>query len=207
MPLVTRVFRGYAWAGHKTRVEGNMKRILLAILAAAIAPLAVSARQGAAPAAAAPEANPVSSALRGIVARESREVVAAADEMPADKYSYHPTPAQMTFGHLVVHMATFNFGMCSTISGVAAPKQDLNETDPKDKLVGALKASFDFCTTSLANLDDSKLGEQLPFFGGRTASRATLMFVLAADFADHYSTEASYLRLNGLLPPSAQPRK
>jgi len=179
-----------------------MKRILLVILAAALTPLAASAQQ-----AAAPEANPVSSALRAIVARESKEVVAAADEMPADKYSYHPTPAQMTFGHLVVHMATFNFGMCATISGVAAPKQDLKETDSKDTLVNALKASFDFCSTSLANLDDSKLGEQLPFFGGRTATRATLMFVLAADFADHYSTEASYLRLNGLLPPSAQPRK
>lgn len=179
-----------------------MKRILLVILAAALAPLAASAQQ-----APAPEANPVSSALRSIVTRESREVVAAADEMPADKYSYHPTPAQMTFGHLVVHMATFNFSMCSTISGVAAPKQDLQESDSKDKLVGALQASFDFCSSSFANLDDSKLGEQLPFFGGRTASRATLMFVLAADFADHYSTEASYLRLNGLLPPSAQPRK
>jgi len=179
-----------------------MKRILLVILAAALAPLAASAQQ-----APAPEANPVSNALRGIVVRESRDVVAGAEEMPGDKYSYHPTPAQMTFGHLVAHMATFNFGMCSTISGIAAPKQDLNETDPKDKLVSALKGSFDFCTTSLANLDDSKLGEQLPFFGGRTASRATLMFVLAADFADHYSTEASYLRLNGLLPPSAQPRK
>ena len=89
-----------------------------------------------------------------------------------------------------------------------APKSDpLAETDPKDKLVDALKASFDFCTQSLANLDDSKLGEQLPFFGGRTAPRATLMFVLASDFSDHYSTEASYLRMNGLLPPTAQPRK
>jgi curli biogenesis system outer membrane secretion channel CsgG len=184
-----------------------MKRVLLVILAAALAPLAASAQQSAAPAAA-PEANPVSSALRGIVARESRVVVAGAEEMPEDKYSYHPTPDQMTFGQLVAHMATFNFGMCSTISGVPAPKMDaLAGTDPKDKLVGALKGSFDFCTSSLANLDDSKLGEQLPFFGGRTASRATLMFVLAADFADHYSTEASYLRLNRLLPPSAQPRK
>jgi DinB superfamily len=180
-----------------------MKRIFLVILAAALTPLAASARQGATP-----EANPVSSALRAIVARESRVVVAAAEEMPADKYSYHPTPAQMTFGHLVAHMATSNFGLCSTISGVPAPKQhDLQGTDPKDKLVSALKASFDFCTRSLADLDDSKLGEPLPFFGGRTAPRATLMFVLASDFSDHYSTEASYLRLNGLLPPTAQPRK
>jgi hypothetical protein len=177
--------------------------MFLVILAAALVPFAAPAQQ-----APAPDANPVSSALRAIVARESRVVVAGAEEMPADKYSYHPTPEQMTFGKLVAHMATSNFGLCSTISGVPAPKSDpLAETDPKDKLVGALKASFDFCTQSLANLDDSKLGEQLPFFGGRTAPRATLMFVLASDFADHYSAEASYLRLNGLLPPTAQPRK
>jgi uncharacterized damage-inducible protein DinB len=184
-----------------------MKKLFFMVLAAALAPLAISAQQGAPPPAA-PEANPVSNALRGIVARESRVVVAAADEMPADKYSFHPTPEQMTFGKLVAHMATSNFGLCSTISGVPAPKQDdLKETDPKDTLVGALKASFDFCTQSLASLDDSKLAEPLPFFGGRTVSRATLMFVLADDFFDHYSTAATYLRLNGLLPPTAQPRK
>jgi hypothetical protein len=31
------------------------------------------------------------------------------------------------------------------------------------------------------------------------------MIDIVADWADHYSTEASYLRLNGILPPSAQP--
>jgi hypothetical protein len=190
----------------KSGLEGNMKRMFLVILAAALVPFAASAQQ--APAPSAPDPNPVSNALRAIVARESRVVVAGAEEMPADKYSYHPTPDQMSFGKLVAHMAESNFGLCSTISGVPAPKSDpLAETDPKDKLVDALKASFDFCTQSLANLDDSKLGEQLPFFGGRTAPRATLMFVLASDFSDHYSTEASYLRMNGLLPPTAQPRK
>jgi hypothetical protein len=33
------------------------------------------------------------------------------------------------------------------------------------------------------------------------------MIVLTDDFADHYSSAATYLRLNGLLPPTAQPRK
>ena len=41
----------------------------------------------------------------------------------------------------------------------------LSETDPKDKLVSALKASFDFCTQTLAKVDDSNLGEQLTLFG------------------------------------------
>jgi hypothetical protein len=38
-------------------------------------------------------------------------------------------------------------------------------------------------------------------------SRAMMMLVIATDWADHYSTAASYLRLNGILPPTAQPKK
>jgi hypothetical protein len=33
------------------------------------------------------------------------------------------------------------------------------------------------------------------------------MLSLSNDWADHYSAAAIYLRLNGLLPPTAQPRK
>jgi hypothetical protein len=32
------------------------------------------------------------------------------------------------------------------------------------------------------------------------------MIALSNDFADHYSIVAIYLRLNGLLPPTAQPK-
>lgn len=149
--------------------------------------------------------NPVSDAVRSILERNSKNIVAAADEMPADKYSYRPTAEQMTFGHLVMHMAGSNNLLCSKISGEASPAgEKLSETDPKDKLVAALKSSFDFCTQALAKVDDSNLGEELTLFGGRTATRAAAMIALTDDFADHYSAAASYLRLNGLLPPTAQ---
>jgi hypothetical protein len=157
--------------------------------------------------ASAPESNPVSNAVRYGVERASKNMVAAADEMPADKYSFHPTPAQMSFGKLVSHMIGSNYGLCSKISGVAAPSEEKSsETDPKDKLVSSLRASFDFCTQSLAKVDDSNLGEQLTGFGGRKLSRAAAMIALTNDFADHYSMAAIYLRLNGLLPPTAQPK-
>ena len=35
-------------------------------------------------------------------------------------------------------------------------------------------------------------------------SRAGALVTIVVDWADHYSTAASYLRLNGLLPPSAK---
>ena len=164
------------------------------------------AQQSAAPAAPAAktEANPIASHLRDDVADNAKNMVAAADEMPADKYSFSPTPQQMTFAHLIVHAVRLNYGMCSTISGQAKPDVKAAEADGKDKLVAALKTSFDYCTTALANVDDSKLGDSLPFFGGRTISRGGMMMTLSAEFADHYSMAAMYLRLNGLLPPTAK---
>ena len=152
--------------------------------------------------------NPVSDAVRSILDRASKNMVAAADEMPADKYSYRPTPEQMTFGHLVMHMAGSNNFLCSKISGEPAPPAEkLTEADPKEKLVAALKLSFDFCTQALAKADDSNLDQEMTLFGGRKATRAATMIALTNDFADHYSAAASYLRLNGLLPPTAQKKE
>lgn len=149
--------------------------------------------------------NPVSEAVRSLVARQGKNMIAAAEEMPADKYSYHPTPAQMTFGHLVMHIAQSNDFLCSKIAGTQPPARlKLVDTDPKDKLVTALKDSFDYCTTALEKADDSNLGATMNFFGGRTVTKAFVMINLTDDLYDHYSAQAAYLRLNGLLPPTAQ---
>jgi hypothetical protein len=56
-------------------------------------------------------------------------------------------------------------------------------------------------------VDDSKLGEQMMLFGNHPFSRAAVLIVLSDDWYDHYGTQAVYLRLNGILPPTAQPEK
>lgn len=149
--------------------------------------------------------NPVSDALRSVEQRRGKNLVDAAEEMPADKYGFKPTPAQMTFGEVMVHLAEGNDFLCSTISGVQAPERSkVAATDAKDKLVARLKETFDFCAAALAKLDDSKLGDKVPWFGKREASRAQAVLVTVDDWADHYSQVAIYLRLNGLLPPTAK---
>jgi hypothetical protein len=153
-----------------------------------------------------PSANPVSDALRQGLTRSSKNMIAAAEAMPAEKYSFKPTPDQITFAHLTLHIADSNTRFCSAISGVAAPEAPkLAETDAKDKLLSALKASFDFCSSSLAKVDDSHLADSIPLFPNRSFSRAGVMFILSGSWADHYSAQSMYLRLNGVLPPTAQP--
>jgi hypothetical protein len=160
--------------------------------------------------------NPVSDAVRQALARESKNLVAAAELLPAEKYDFHPTPAQMTFGQLIAHVTQTNAALCAGISGSTpdaahysrlAPSalQALAGTDPKPTLVEAITQSFAYCTAALANMADSQIGDEAVIFGRHTGlSRAAAMVEIAADWADHYSTAASYLRLNDILPPSAQ---
>jgi len=149
--------------------------------------------------------NPVSSVIKEILPRQAKNIEAAVDSMPADKFSFRPTEPQIKFGHLVTHIIESNYVLCSKASDTAQPKVDeLKETDGKDKLSAAVKASFDFCTTALAKTDDSKLGDTIEAFGGRQAPRAFAFIALASSWADHYGAAAQYLRLNGILPPTAQ---
>jgi hypothetical protein len=154
-----------------------------------------------------PVANPVSTFVKAGVARYGKNMVAAAESMPAEKYSFKPSPEMNSYGHLMMHIAQTNNTFCAKISGTAAPDVKMAETDPKDKLVAAIKDSFAFCTTALEKVDDSKLGEQFVLFGNRPISRGGALVALGGSWTDHYATQAIYLRLNGILPPTAQPEK
>jgi hypothetical protein len=151
-------------------------------------------------------ANPVSATTRMMFEQHAKNMIAAAELMPAEKYGFHPTEAQMTFGKLIAHIAQTNEFICAAIGGTppTAPPTTPTEKDSKDVLVKAVKESFDHCSAALAGLTDAKAVETIAM-GPQKVPRVYFMFVIVADWADHYSTEASYLRLNGILPPSAQP--
>ena len=189
-----------------------MKRIFVALLfAGSVLSSGWAQSAPASPAAAqasAPVKDPVSTGLRALLPRSRTNTLGSISAMPADKFNYKPTPDQMTFGHLVAHIVSFNNSFCSKAADVPAPKaEEPKESDAKDKLLAAATASYDFCNEALTKMDDSKLGDSIELFGGRQAPRAMADLILASGWADHYSTAAMYLRLNGILPPSAQPKK
>ena len=158
-------------------------------------------------------ASPVSDAVRDAAARGAKNLIASAELMPADKYAYHPTEPQMTFGQLMVHIVQTNVALCSAISGSPAPMspddlKKMSANDAKETIVAAVKRSFDYCSDSVAKVTDAHLADEVTLFGRPTGmSRAATMLAIANDWADHYSTAAAYLRQNGVLPPTAQPKK
>ena len=145
----------------------------------------------------------VVSAVRQMEERYAKNLTGAADEMPADKYSYRPTPEQITYAHLMTHVAEANNGLCSAIAGDSHSVK-LSENDSKDTLAKAVRDSFAYCSQVLDKTDDSGLGQAVTSGNGQTSTRAALLIRLTAAWADHYSAAAMYLRLNNLLPPSAK---
>src|SRR5579862_9592392 len=175
----------------------RMKRFIWPAMLCLAAPLLVTAQ--------APEANPITASAREIYERQAKYIAASAEEMPAEKYGYHPTPEQLTFGRIIAHVAQSDYNLCSIISDTPTPAPKVSETDPKETLVAAVKGSFDFCSQVMAKLQDSKMSDPVKFFGGRMVPRVRVVFELTDDLNDHYSQLAGYLRLSGLLPPSATP--
>jgi len=134
-----------------------------------------------------------------------KATVAAFESMPADKFGFKPTPDQMTFGHLAANIVSSNNYFCANVGDVAQPKTDeVKDTDSKDKLVAAMKASFEFCHTALAKADDSKVNDNITWFDGKPRARAWAFMGLASSWADHYGMAAMYLRQTGILPPTAK---
>ncbi len=195
-----------------------MKRILVTVLFASVCVCAASGQAqtmsppssgaSAAPQTSGPVKDPVTTALRARLPGARTNTLGAISAMPADKFNYKPTPEQMTFAHLVVHITGANNALCAKAADVPEPKvEEVKETDTKDKLLAATTASFDFCGEALGKMDDSKLGDTVELFGGHKGPRASAVLSLAGGWADHYAAAAMYLRLNGILPPTAQPKK
>jgi uncharacterized damage-inducible protein DinB len=189
-------------------------KISRALMLALALPLGLAAQQ--APAASA--ANPITNVFKARTLYFQRNLAQAFDSIPESKFGYKPTPAQLSIGYIAQHLADDNYFFCNQFGTMKAtrPEKDTATPDsvkatwPKDTLVAKLKASFAFCESALGQLDDAKLGEEITMtYGGnsRKAPRVSMVLGHVIDMADHYSQLANYMRLNGMLPPTALQRR
>ena len=189
-----------------------MKLSYFAILTLA-GPISLAAQQPPAPL----PANPVTAAFRTRISALHRNIAQAFDSIPESKFSYKPTPAQLSIGYIAAHIADDDYFFCNNFGTMKGTRtaQDTTTADsvkatwPKAKLVASLKDSFAFCDQALNQLDDTKLGEPVTItFGAnsRIVARGGMALGHALDLADHYSQLANYMRLNNLIPPTALPR-
>jgi hypothetical protein len=131
------------------------------------------------------------------------QLLAAFDSIPASRYSYAPTPAQQSVGYIAQHLEAANYDLCGQFADLRPPKAAMgSESDsvkarwPKDTLVARLRASVRFCNDALARTPQLQSG-----------ALASLLLRFETDLAEHYSQISSYMRMMGMVPPSALPPK
>lgn len=195
-----------------------MKTANAVLLALALAlPASLAAQQPPASPPASPPANPVTTVFQTRTMSLQRNLAQAFDSIPEPLFGYRPTPAQLSIGYIAQHLANDNYFFCNQFGDVKAAQaaEDTTTADsvkatwPKERLMARLNASFAFCESAFAQLDDARLGDQITMtFRGqsRTVTRASMVLGHVVDMADHYSQLANYMRLNNLLPPTALPR-
>lgn len=129
-----------------------------------------------------------------------RNLEAAADVMPAEKYSFRLTPDQMTFGEWLIHSAQRNFADCSTLKSETAPvtAQQLSALKDKSEVSKALKDSFVYCAAALAAEDDQKV------IASQQTANAFLHVLIHNN--EIYGNLVGYLRSAGIVPPSTAAR-
>src|SRR5271170_1977365 len=152
----------------------------------------------------APPANPITASEKGFYGFVGGAVVAAAQKMPEENYSFKPTPEVRSFGQLVGHVADASYNFCSQAIGEANPAKDIEKTKTsKADLVAALKDGVAYCNKAFGSMTDAKGSEMVKIFNFSMA-RLTLFSLNAAHTDEHYGNMVTYMRLKGIVPPSSE---
>jgi len=187
---------------HDLRRRCRVKKLLsFAFLTVISISAAAQAQDAAKPAA---PANPITMSEKGIYNSAVGDVVAAAQKMPEENYSFKPTPEVRSFGQLVGHVADANFMFCALVSGETMPQKDIEKTKTsKADLVAALKESVAYCNKVYDGMTDAK-GAELTKFMDFKLARLSVLTVNTAHTDEHYGNMVTYMRLKGLVPPTSE---
>ena len=141
-----------------------------------------------------------------------KSFVSAAEEMPADKWSFKPTGGTFekarTFAQQVKHVACANEAFFNEIAQKEPPPDcengGLNPAQTKEELVAYLRASFERGRQAIAELTPANA---LDHAGGRYGGESTrlgLITLAVWHASDHYGQIVIYLRMNNIVPPASR---
>jgi uncharacterized damage-inducible protein DinB len=158
----------------------------------------------------------ISQALDFWITNTEKEVVSAADAMPAEKYSFTPTAGEFagvrSFGEQVKHLAANNYRMAARMLGQNATPDQEAETGPdhvrsKAQIMDYVRGSFaalhkSVATTTAENAVSPVLAAR--FGTPRQNTRVQFAIDAVAHSYDHYGQMVEYLRMNGIIPPASR---
>lgn len=151
----------------------------------------------------------MSAPFKGFYNYSKSNIIGAAEKMPAEHFSFKPTPDVRTYAELFGHVINTNYQACAGMKGEDNPNKsvDFEKTaKTKDEVMKAVKASFDYCDGAFQTLTEAKLKETFKQ-GTRETPKTSPALLAIAHTMEHYGNMITYMRLKGVVPPSTEPVK
>ncbi len=127
--------------------------------------------------------------------------IAVAKAMPADQYSFRPHPESMTFGELMIHIASTNFAFCAGLKDSDPPAAASPTATNRDAVVKFLSESFSYCSETIPGLTEAQLEQVHNSPDGRLPG-CEILLAMYVHVAHHRGQAEIYLRDKGIKPPS-----
>lgn len=131
-------------------------------------------------------------------------VTKAAAMVPEDKYKYQPTKEVRTMGQLFGHIANASALICGTSSGMAMKLSggDAEKLATKAEIQKALGEAFAACDHGFQMITAANANEAVTLFGQKHTRIGGMAFNNGHNF-EHYGNIVTYMRINGMVPPSS----
>ncbi len=143
--------------------------------------------------------------LRGQFEGSAEKLVALAEAMPAESYSWQPMEGVYTVAAAYMHVARYNYMYPDMYLGVDAPAGvdygSLEErVTTKDEAVRILAASLNHVRGIMDSMSDADLAKQTELYGREVESWAVLL-QLMTHMNEHLGQAIAYARMNRVVPP------
>jgi hypothetical protein len=146
-----------------------------------------------------------------VLSNLEKEIVGAADAMPADKYDFAPSipggdfKGVNTFAAQVKHLAAANYEFFEGwgIAGAVDPKT-ITALKTKPEIMKALRDSYVYAHAAVNSITVDNAFTSLPGPSAYKATRASTAALCMAHSMDHYGQLVEYLRMNGIIPPASR---
>jgi DinB family protein len=140
-------------------------------------------------------------------------ITKSVEQFPADKLTWQPTPAVRSWARLIGHITDDNNVACYLLAGETTrpARVDIGDTQEspanklsKDDLLKGYKESVERCNKAFAAVTEANMAERNGPTGGR--SKIGTLIYNTSHTNEHYGNIVTYMRLNGMVPPSSAPR-
>jgi hypothetical protein len=153
-------------------------------------------------------------AIQDMITGIEKQLTGVAREMPEDKYEFAPTEGAFrgvrNFAKQIKHAAAVHYLVAASILGEPITADMSGERGPdsvktKTDVLKYLEDSFSYLKRAAATVDDKNAFTPIKgVFGSAPDTRMGLIVVAVSHSSNHYGQVVEYLRMNGLVPPSAQ---